>query len=202
LIDFARRRSRDARASFATAGVGGLPRRPGGYGVVGSLLALNFFPDPAAAVREMRSVAAPGGMVSACVWDYLEGMELLRRFWDAAVEVDAKARDLDEGRRFPLCRRDALTDLFHGAGLGEVRCEAIVIPTEFPDFDDLWRPLLGGTGPAPAYVAALDEDRRVALERTLEETLPRESDGSIRLTARAWAVRGTARRGLGSDALA
>jgi SAM-dependent methyltransferase len=191
-IEFARNHSRDPRASFVTAGVGGLPRRSGGYHGVASLFALNFFPDPEAAVREMRSVAATPGTVSASVWDYQDGMEFLRHFWNAAVALDSKARELDEGSRFPLCRPDALTGLFRSGGLGNVRCEPIEISTAFTGFDDYWQPLLGGTGPAPSYVASLDANRRAALARKLEQTLPRGPGGTIALTARAWAVRGTA----------
>ena len=190
-IEFARGRSDDARVSFVAAGTGGLPRRPGGYGSVTSLLALNFFPDSGAAVHEMRALGARQGTVSACVWDYAVGMEILRKFWDAAAAMDPTAGELDEGRRFPLCRPDALTDLFRGEGLDDVRCEPIEIPTVFSDFGDYWGPLLGGTGPAPAYVTSLDADRRATLARTLEETLRPRPDGTMALTARAWAVRGT-----------
>lgn len=191
LLEFAREQGRDPRVSFVTAGVDSLPRRPGGYGSVTSMLALNFFPDGEAAVREMRSVAAPHGTVSACVWDYSDGMQFLRHFWDAVAEVDPPARDLDEGRRFLLCRRDALMALFRGAGLDDVRCDPIGIPTEFATFADYWRPFLGGTGPAPSYVASLDADRRALLARTLEGMLRPAPDGAIVLAARAWAVRGT-----------
>jgi hypothetical protein len=125
------------------------------------------------------------------VWDYSDGMQFLRNFWDAAAAVDSAARELDEGNRFPLCRRDALTALFRGGGLVDVRCEPIEIPTAFVSFDDYWRPLLGGTGPAPSYVASLDADRRALLVRKLEETLRRGPGGTIALAARAWAVRGT-----------
>ena len=110
-VEFAREHSRDARVSFVVGGVGGLPRRREGYGSVTSLLALNFFPDPGAAVHEMRSLTAPEGTVSACVWDYGGGMEFLRHFWDAAAALDSTARELDEGTRFPLCRPDG-TDGF------------------------------------------------------------------------------------------
>lgn len=190
-VEYAREHTRDDGISFIAAGVGGLPRRPGGYGSVTSLFALNFFPDPEAAVHEMRSLVVPGGKVSACVWDYREGMQFLRHFWDAAAVVDAKARELDEGSRFPLCRREALTALFLNDGLVDVGCEPIGIPTLFTSFDDYWRPFLGGTGPAPSYVMSLAADRRAALARRLEETLPRQPDGTIALTARAWAVCGT-----------
>lgn len=191
-IAFARERVRDPRVSLVVAGVGALPAHPGGYGSIASLFALNFFPSPGDALREMRSLAAPGAVISACVWDYAEGMEFLRTFWDAATEADAGARDLDEGRRFPLCRPDALETLFNDAGLRDVRCEGIEIPTVFDDFDDYWGPLLGGTGPAPTYVATLEAARREALAAAVARRLAREADGSIALTARAWAVRGTA----------
>jgi SAM-dependent methyltransferase len=190
-VEFARAHTHDARVAFVAAGAGSLPRRREGYGSVASLFALNFFPDPEAAVHEMRSVAAPRGTVSACVWDYSDGMQFLRAFWDAAAAVDSAARALDERHRFPLCRRDTLTALFRGSGLGDVRCEPIDIPTAFASFDDYWRPFLGGTGPAPSYVASLDADRRAILARRLEEMLRPGPDGTIALTARAWAVRGT-----------
>jgi SAM-dependent methyltransferase len=192
-IEYARRNSEDARASFVVAGVGDLPRRADGYGSVTSLLALNFFPDSGTAVDEMRSRAASRGTVSACVWDYTGKMELLRHFWDAAAAVDPTARELDEGGRFPVCHPDALTDLFRRGGLGDVRCEPIEIRTAFASFDDYWRSFLGGTGPAPSYVASLDAERRAMLQRKLEETLRPTADRTITLTARAWAVRGTVR---------
>ena len=191
-IEYARNHSRDDRASFLVAGVGRLPERADGYGSVSSLFALNFFPEADAAVDEMRSLTAPRGAVSACVWDYAGGMEFLRHFWDAAAAVDSAARALDESVRFPLCHPVALADLFRGRGLSDVQCEPIEIQTVFASFDDYWRPLLGGTGPAPSYVASLDADRRTALALTLERVLPRASGGTIALTARAWAVRGTA----------
>jgi SAM-dependent methyltransferase len=189
-IEYARSQSGDRRVSFVVAGAGSLPSRPHGYDGIVSLLALNFLPDPASAVREMRLLAADQGTVAACVWDYSGGMEYLRRFWDAAVEVDPGAADRDEGLRFPICHRDALETLFLGAGLRDVSCGPIEIPMAFAGFDDYWQPLLGATGPAPAYVASLEEDRRIALARRLDASLPRGVDGTIALTARAWAVRG------------
>lgn len=191
LVDSARDQCPDGRLTFVTAGIGSLPRRPGGYGSVTSLLALNSFPDSGVTAQEMRTVSSPGATVSACVWDYGDGMQFLRCFWDAAAELDPAAQELDEGARFPLCRRDSLTTLFSDGGLRGVRCDPIEIPTIFASFDDYWRPFLGGTGPAPSYVASLDPDRRTLLARMLDDTLQRRADGNIALTARAWAVRGS-----------
>ena len=128
--------------------------------------------------------------MSACVWDYNDGMQFLRHFWDAATTVDSAAQALDEGKRFPICRLEALTGLFRSAGLVDVHCEAIEIPTTFVSFRDYWQPFLLGTGPAPSYVASLEPERRASLSRRLEEMLPKRADGTIALTARAWAVRG------------
>jgi len=191
-IDYARRSQTDPRVSFVVAGVGELPTRPGGFDSVTSALALNFFPNPEAAIDEMRRITASGGVVSACVWDYAGRMEFLRYFWDSAGAVDREARDLDEGRRFPICRPDALEALFRGGGLREVACQSIDVTTRFADFTDFWTPFLGGTGPAPSYVARLESRQRDALAEHLERSLPREADGAICLTARAWAVRGVA----------
>ncbi len=107
-IETARQRLTDPRVTFEVSGVGNLPMRQGGYDAVVSGLALNFFPDLDLAVREQLSAAASVGRVGAYVWDYAQGMEFLRYFWDPAVVVEPAAAELDEGRRFPICRPQAL----------------------------------------------------------------------------------------------
>jgi SAM-dependent methyltransferase len=191
-IQYARRRHAGLPASFVVADVGALPTCPGGFDSVTSLLALNFFPKLDAAIGEMRRRVAAKGLVSACVWDYAGRMELLRCFWDSVAAVDAGAAELDEGRRFSICRPDALKSLFRDGGLVDVVCDAIEIPTRFSAFAELWQPFLGGTGPAPSYVANLDSRQRQALAARLERSLPRQPDGAISLVARAWVVRGVA----------
>lgn len=119
-------------------------------------------------------------------------MDLLRHFWDAAAAVDPNVRELDEGIRFPICNPGSLIHLFHQGGLGDVRCDPIEISTKFASFDDYWASFLGGTGPAPSYVASLSTATCVILARELEQVVPQQPDGSIVLIARAWAVRGTA----------
>ena len=89
-----------------------------------------------------------------------------------------------------LCTPEALCTLFAAAGLGAVEAAPIEIETAFRDFDDYWQPFLGGQGPAPAYAMALDEAARNRLRDRLRARLPVQNDGSIALTARAWAVRG------------
>jgi SAM-dependent methyltransferase len=166
-----------------------IPLDDGTVEVTVSGLVLNFVPDGRAAVSEMARVTAPRGTIAAYVWDYSEKMELMRYFWDAAVELNPEAAKLDEGVRFPVCRPEALTELFVGAGLRGVEVTAIDVTTSFADFEDYWRPFLGGQGPAPAYAMALDDMERGRLAECLKRRLPLQADGAISLTARAWAVR-------------
>jgi SAM-dependent methyltransferase len=169
---------------------GALPIESGAVDVVVSGLVLNFVPDPRAALIEMARVTVNDGTIGAYVWDYAGKMELMRLFWDAAVELDPEAASADEGIRFPLCRPEALIDLFADAGLSGVEVTAIDIPTRFTDFEDYWQPFLGGQGPAPTYVMSLTETARARLREHLRGRLPIQPDGSIPLTARAWAIRG------------
>lgn len=162
--------------------------------VVVSGLVLNFVPDQRAALLEMARVTSKGGTIAAYVWDYAGKMELMRFFWDAAVALDPDAAKLDEGVRFPLCRPEALEELFRSTGLEEVEAKDIDIPTQFASFDEYWQPFLGGQGPAPAYAMSLDETARVRLRDRIRERLPIAANGSISLTARAWAARASVAR--------
>jgi SAM-dependent methyltransferase len=186
---------RDVRAVFGVADAQALPLAGASVDMAVSGLVLNFVPDPARMAAELARVTRAGGTVAVYVWDYAGGMQLMRRFWDAAIALDPAAAAKDEGPLFPVCRPEALAGLWTAAGLHDVEARAIDVPTVFGDFEDYWAPFLAGQGPAPAYCAGLDEARRDALRERLRATLPEQPDGSIPLVARAWAVRGrTAQR--------
>jgi SAM-dependent methyltransferase len=189
-LEHARKNLPDVRVSFVVAEAQALPRRDGGFDEVVSGLALNFLSDPERAVVSSRELLRPGGCVAAYVWDYSEGMEFLRFFWEEAVALDPAAAALDEGRRFPLCRAPELAALFRTAGLAQVETQSLEISTDFSNFDDYWTPFLRGTGPAPSYVASLDLPERELLRERLKRRLYGGTDGRIQLVARAWAVRG------------
>jgi SAM-dependent methyltransferase len=190
LLARARKACPDPRATFAAADAATLPHRAWGYGAVVSGLVLNFLPDPVASVRGMASAASPGGTVAAYVWDYADGMEFLRYFWDAAVELDPAAAGADEGRRFPVCQAQALTGVWAKAGLDAIRSHPLEVVTAFPSFHDYWAPFEGGQGPAPTYLLTLASDHRDALRSLVRSRLPTQPEGSIVLKARAWAVAG------------
>src|SRR4029434_4155155 len=115
-------------------------------------------------------------------------MEMMRHFWDAAVEIDPAAAKADEGARFPLCRPDALAELFAGAGLGGIEVTSTDNTTAFASFDEYWRPFLGGQGPAPAYAMALDEKARADLRDRIRARLPLRPGRSLAICARALAA--------------
>jgi len=186
----ARARAGGRRTRFAAGDAGALPLPGNRFDVVVSGLVLNFVPDPQRAAAELARVTMPGGIAAAYVWDYAEGMAMMRLFWDAAATLDPGAAAFDEGRRLTVCAPAPLARLWSGAGLGEVRTRAIEVPTVFAGFADFWRPFLGGQGSAPGYLASLPEAHRTALRDLVRSRLPTGPGGTIRLTARAWAVRG------------
>src|SRR5262245_21863294 len=157
--------------------------------VGGSGLVLNCVQDQRAALLEMSRVASKSGPIAAYVWDYAGKMDLMRFFWHAAIELDEGAAKLDEGVRFRLGRPEAIEKLCASAGLEQVDVTPIDIPTPFANCDDYWQPFLGGQGPAPAYAMSLDETARARLRDRIRERLPTAANGSIALTARAWAAR-------------
>jgi SAM-dependent methyltransferase len=191
-IDHARGHIADPRASFEVGDAQELKVPPQSFDAAVSGLVLNFVSQPERALAGMARAVRPGGTVAAYVWDYAEGMALMRRFWDAAVALNPAAEELDEGRRFTLCHPAPLEALFSQAGLQSVEVQPLVVATPFRDFDDYWSPFLGGQGPAPGYAMALHEDDRAALRERLRAALPAGPGGAIELGARAWAVRGMA----------
>ena len=189
-IAFARRQTQDRRIRFHTGDAQALPFPDMTFDAAVAGLVLNFVPNPAQAVAEMHRVLRAGGTGAAYVWDHAGEMQLIRYFWHAAVALDPAAQALDEARRFPLCDRERLLALFRDCGFDRTECRVLDVPTVFKDFDDYWSPFLGGQGPAPTYCSTLSDDRQAMLRERLRAALPIERDGSIRLIARAFAVRG------------
>lgn len=155
-----------------------------------SLLVLNFIPDRSAALHEMIRVTRSSGTVASAVWDYEQGMEMLRVFWDEAVALNPAAAARDE-RHMPLSRRGELGALWREHGLRDVSEDELTVRTRFASFDDYWLPFLEKQGPAGDYVAGLASDKREELRLRLRKRLLGDGpDHPIVLHARAWAVRG------------
>ena len=189
-VSRARQRISDPRARFETGDATHLPWDSAVWDAAVSGLVLNFVRDHVSMVREMVRVTRPGGSVAAYVWDYAGGMQMMRHFWDAAVAVSPNDAKLDQAERFPLCQPGPLHALFERMELKAVTVRAIEIPTVFKNFDDYWKPFLGKTGAAPAYLASVRGEVRERIRVYLKSRLAWTPDAPIELIARAWAVQG------------
>ena len=128
-------------------------------------LVLHFVTVPSDAAAEMRRVVRPGGLVAACVWDFDEGMQMLRAFWDAALVVDSGAPDEAKTMRFG--RASEIAELFQAAGLVNVDETTISVSATYADYDELWSGILAGIGPAGAYCTSLTDAKRASLSAEL-----------------------------------
>jgi SAM-dependent methyltransferase len=192
-IAAAKKAARPGRERFEVGDAQALPFADASFDRTMALLVLNFVPDHVKAVGEMRRVTRPGGVVSACVWDYDSGMQMLRFFWDEAVALDPAAEKRDE-RHMKLSREGQLGEAWKKAGLANVQEQPLEIKQTYASFDDYWEPFLKGAGPGGAYVVSLAEEPRQQLEARLRaRLLGGRQDRPFTLQARAWCVRGDAR---------
>ncbi len=189
-VEIARARFADPRVRFQNGDVQSLGFHDGSFDASVAMLVLNFVPERERAVAEMRRVTRAGGLVVACVWDYSEGMTMLRRFWDAAVAIDPSVDPKDE-RHMPLGRAGELAALWRASGLEDVREGLVAIEMAFTSFRDYWEPFLAGVGPAGRHAASLPPESLATLERRLGADLWDDRlDEPRALPARAWAVAG------------
>src|SRR5262245_27360313 len=189
-IAYAQKNAKSARARFEVGDAQALNFKDASFDHTLALLVMNFIPDHSKAIAEMRRVTRAQAIVSACVWDYDAGMQMLRFFWDEAVAVDPAVEPRDE-RHMKLSRQGQLGDLWRKAGLINVQEAPLVIDQAYPSFNDYWESFTKGAGPGGAYVVSLSADRRRQLEaRMRKRLLGDRQDGPFTLTARAWCVRG------------
>ena len=149
-------------------------------------LVVHFMRDPVAGLAEMRRVTRLGGVVAACVWDHGGGAGPHSTFWDMARELDPGVHDQSG---LAGARAGHLTELFRAAGLREVEESALTSRVEHATFEAWWEPFTGGVGPAGAYTASLDPERRAELRARCRSRL---GEGPFTVTATAWAARGLA----------
>lgn len=189
-IAYAQKNAKSSRARFEVGDAQALKLKDASFDQTLSLLVMNFIPDHNKAIAEMRRVTRPQGTVSACVWDYDAGMQMLRFFWDEAIALDPAIEPRDE-RHMKLSRQGQLGELWRKAGLINVKEAPLVIDQAYASFNDYWGSFTQGAGPGGAYVVSLSEDRRQQLEtRMRKRLLGDRTDGPFKLSARAWCVRG------------
>jgi SAM-dependent methyltransferase len=157
-----------------------IPFDDGEFDAALAQLVLHFVSDPPAGVGEMRRTVRSGGVVGACVWDFADGMEMLRHFWNAALALDPEAPT--EARTLRFGRPGEIVELFRAEGLVEVAESELTVSSTYRDFEELWSSVLEGIGPAGAFALSLPADRLEQLRRNLYERVG-EPDGAFTLGA-------------------
>lgn len=175
----------EARVGRAEA----IPYADSRFDVVLAQLVLHFVDDPPRAAEEFRRVVRPGGVVAACVWDFAEGMQMLRHFWDAALTVDPDAPD--EARTMRFGRQGEIAGLLGRAAFVDVGEARLEVASFYRGFDELWGGFLAGIGPAGSYCVALSADAREAVRAELFARVGSPTSGfGLTATARcSWGTR-------------
>jgi len=83
-----------------------------------------------------------------------------------------------------------LSDLWATAGLSDIHTRVITVERTYTNFDDLWNTVLGGPSAGQA-LAAMGEEELTRFRELLQARLQPSGSGSINLTGRAHAIRGT-----------
>jgi ubiquinone/menaquinone biosynthesis C-methylase UbiE len=181
------------RADFVVGLVEQIPFADGVFDCCLSLLLLQEIRDRRLALDEMHRVTGQGGIVAACQWDFRHGMPMSVAIREVLnVVVPDVCEGLGKRQASAFASEAELRQHWQAAGLREVETARLVTTRTYASFDDLWQPLLSGSTPVTAAVAALPLDARHEVHRRLKERLLGR-DGSFSLQAEAFAVRGRAR---------
>jgi ubiquinone/menaquinone biosynthesis C-methylase UbiE len=154
-----------------------------------SLLVLQEIRDRAAALPEMHRVTRRNGIVAACQWDFDHGMPITVALREAlaAVAPDISAAGSEPG----FASLVELEDSWRAAGFAGIETARLTVTLSYQGFSDLWAPILRGSTPTTARIAALPPDTREAFGRELMAILPGAiGGGPFSLTAHAFAIRG------------
>lgn len=176
-------RARFADVEVRCAAAEELPFADEQFDVAAAQLVVHFMADPVVGLAEMARVTRRGGVAAACVWDHSAGGGgPLALFWDAVRQLDPQARD-ESG--LPGSREGHLAELFEQAGLSDVQSSVLTVRVSHDTFDEWWEPFTLGVGPAGAYVATLDAERRAAVASRCAQLLPAPP---FDVTASAWSA--------------
>ena len=187
-VDFARAHNNDPRINFQQADARALPFEDNSFDQAFSMLVLQFIPDAARAVAEMRRVVKPGSTVTAAVWDGYGGTPHARMMWDTAAALDPS---IEPTLFRPLSQPNEMANLWRDLGFVDVEQTSLLIRMEFSGFNDYWLPLTG-EGPVAQFVAGLSDAARSTLTEHLRRAyVANLPDGPRSFACVAWACRGT-----------
>jgi ubiquinone/menaquinone biosynthesis C-methylase UbiE len=184
-IDYARKQPLAKQAEFRVADATALPFDDGVFDVVASALVINFIPDHAKGLAEMRRVSRPGGIVAGYMWDRSPHTE----FSPTAPMQRGFAQIGAEAPRIPGAELGSLPSLFAAAGFEAIETRPIDVTQTYRDFEDYWSAQTLPFTPAGKLVAKMSEADRARLRDSLQAILPPGPDGSITYSSRAAAIK-------------
>ena len=186
-IDHAHSGPAASQVQFRTGDALSLPFADHAFDAAAMALVINFVPDGAKAVAEMKRVVKPQGVVAAYVWDNLGGGSIQRPLVESliAMGIDAPA-----GGGLKNMRIAELQALFEGAGLDRIATRTIEIEVSYRDFDDYWSAQTGFANPVVQPIRRMSESEVARLQAHLRDHLPTDGGGRIAYPARANAVKG------------
>ena len=185
-IEHAKRQTFAQLVTFRVAQAEALPFSDAAFNVVASALALNFIPDRARALGEMRRVAQRNATVAAFVWNF----EAERSpSWPLRVTMRTTDAEVPEIPGTESSSLIALSRLFEQAGFQEIVTTTIEVKLGYADFDEFWIAQTPSYSPTTRVIKAMSEGEREELMARVRAALPRREDGRIEYEVVANAVK-------------
>lgn len=185
-LKYARERPACRHASFQLGDAIKLPYADDQFDAAVMALVIFFVPEPAKGVSEMFRVVRPGGLVSAYVWDILEG-----GFPLAAIQDQLSAMGI--AHKLPpsssSSKMTALNDLWRDAGLISIDTTEITVKRRFTDFQDYWNTAKLSSTLGPVF-KSMNSAEQESLKLSVQNRLQVEDHGEVEISARANAIRG------------
>jgi len=181
-IEHARGHALAQRADFRVADAQELPIADDTFDMVVSSLAINFIPDRAKAIAEMRRVCRPGGVVAGFVWDFADERQPARPLRQGMRAIGVVPELMPGESDSSLA---GLRSLFAGAGLKDIAVRPIDVEMPYTDFDDFWQKMTIRKTPAVKTVLALPKAELSRLMDAVRAEVTVTADGNVMCTARA-----------------
>ncbi len=158
------------RASFEAMPIERLRLRDASVDAAISRFGLLLFGDPAASAGELARVLKPGGAFSFAVWEDKAGNTFLALVIEMLGSQLEPERMPDFGQFDHLAESGRREGWLRDAGIRRVDSELFRWQYEFPDAETAWS-FVAGVGMFAHLIEPLDENRRQALRRRLDELL-------------------------------